>query len=271
MTPRITSEQHRVKSVLITGGAARLGAKLVETFAQGGWKVFCHYGKSQEAALLLESSLRKAGCDVTGIHGDLSSDMGCVKLMTDLQQLTDRLDCLVNNASAFEPDSATDFDAVSAHQQLNVNLMAPLILSKLMAERLVPTQPSEPGCIIHILDQKVFNLNPDYFSYTVSKLALERAVALQARALAPRIRVCGVAPGLMYLSGPQTPENFEKASRTNLLRRAIDPGHVSKTCLFLAGMPAITGVTVTVDNGQHLVPLERDVMFVTDELLKGKT
>ena len=187
----------------------------------------------------------------------------------DRVRLTDRLDCLVNNASAFEPDSACDFDAASASQQLNVNLMAPLILSKLMAERLVPSQPSEPGCIIHILDQKVFNLNPDYFSYTVSKLALERAVALQARALAPRLRVCGVAPGLMYLSGPQTAENFEKASRTNLMRRAIDPGHVCKTCLFLAGTPAITGVTVTVDNGQHLVPLERDVMFVMDELLKG--
>lgn len=265
----MTTDQNRAKTALVTGGAARLGAKLVETFARDGWKVFCHYGKSQEAALFLENTLRKAGCDVTSIQGDLSSETGCEKLMTDLQQLTDRLDCLVNNASAFEPDSACDFDAASASQQLNVNLMAPLILSKLMAERLVPSQPSEPGCIIHILDQKVFNLNPDYFSYTVSKLALERAVALQARALAPRLRVCGVAPGLMYLSGPQTAENFEKASRTNLMRRAIDPGHVCKTCLFLAGTPAITGVTVTVDNGQHLVPLERDVMFVMDELLKG--
>ena len=264
------NDQSDVKAVLITGGAARLGANLVKTFAQDGWKVFCHYDKSREAALLLQQNLRDAGLDVTALQANISSDSGCVNLMTQLDELTDRLDCLINNASAFEADSASDFDTASANQQLHVNLMAPLILSRLMAERLVPLQPVQPACVIHILDQKVFNLNSDYFTYTVSKLALERSVALQARALAPRLRVCGVAPGLMYVSGPQSAENFEKASRINLLRRATDPGDVSKTCLFLARTPGITGITVTVDNGQHLVPLERDVMFVMDELLKGK-
>ena len=83
------------------------------------------------------------------------------------------------------------------------------------------------------------------------------------------MRVCGVAPGLMFLSGPQAPENFERASRVNLLRRPIDPADVARTCLFLAQTPAITGSTVSVDNGQHLVPLERDVMFVVDELMKA--
>ena len=116
--------------------------------------------------------------------------------------------------------------------------------------------------VIHILDQKVFNLNPDYFSYTVSKLALERSVALQAQALAPALRVCGVAPGLMFLSGPQTQENFDRNSRVNLLREPIDPAQVAATCLFLAQNPCITGTTVCVDNGQHLVPLARDVMFL---------
>lgn len=120
------------------------------------------------------------------------------------------------------------------------------------------------ACVLHILDQKVFNLNPDYFSYTVSKLALERAVALQAQALAPRVRVCGVAPGLMFPSGPQSQANFERASRVNLLRRPIDPAEVARTCLFLASTPAITGCTLAVDNGQHLVPLERDVMFLAE-------
>ena len=119
--------------------------------------------------------------------------------------------------------------------------------------------------IIHVLDQKVFNLNPDYFSYTVSKLALERTVALQAQALAPRIRVCGVAPGLMFLSGPQTQDNFDRASRVNLMQQAIDPAQVAATCVFLAQNPCITGVTLCVDNGQHLVPLERDVMFAVQD------
>ncbi len=72
----------------------------------------------------------------------------------------------------------------------------------------------------------------------------------------------------MYLSGPQTAANFERASRVNLLRRPTDPTDVARTCLFLAATPAITGVTVCVDNGQHLVPLERDVMFMVDDHFK---
>ena len=119
-----------------------------------------------------------------------------------------------------------------------------------------------------MLDQKVLNLNPDYFSYTVSKLALERSVALQAQALAPQIRVCGVAPGLMFLSGPQTQANFDRSSQMNLLKHAIDPAQVAATCLFLANNTALTGVTLAVDNGQHLVPLSRDVMFVVDNASK---
>jgi NAD(P)-dependent dehydrogenase (short-subunit alcohol dehydrogenase family) len=89
-------------------------------------------------------------------------------------------------------------------------------------------------------------------------------VALQAQALAPAVRVCGVAPGLMFLSGPQTQENFDKAARVNLLQEPIDPGHVAATCLFLADNPCITGSTLCVDNGQHLVPLARDVMFAIE-------
>jgi NAD(P)-dependent dehydrogenase (short-subunit alcohol dehydrogenase family) len=125
--------------------------------------------------------------------------------------------------------------------------------------------------IIHLLDQKVFNLNPDYFSYTLTKLALERAVALQAQALAPKVRVCGVAPGLMFLSGAQTQDNFDTAARVNLMRQPIDPEQVAATCLFLAQNPCITGTTLSVDNGQHLVPLARDVMYWVDTPNPGTT
>jgi NAD(P)-dependent dehydrogenase (short-subunit alcohol dehydrogenase family) len=120
--------------------------------------------------------------------------------------------------------------------------------------------------VIHVLDQKVFNLNPDYFSYTLSKLALERAVALQAQALAPHVRVNGVAPGLIYVSGPQSDENFDRARSVNLLQSATDPADVARTAVFLAENPSITGVTIAVDKGQHLVPLAHDIMFVAEQL-----
>ena len=192
-------------------------------------------------------------------------------MMADIVNQSGPLHCLVNNASSFEPDSASDFAIASSRQQLETNLLAPLSLSRVMAQSLTNTADADAGTrsIIHVLDQKVFNLNPDYFSYTVSKLALERTVALQAQALAPLLRVCGVAPGLMYLSGPQSQENFDAACRVNLMRRATDPQQVAASCLFLAENPCITGITLTVDNGQHLVPLPRDVMFVVQDLLKA--
>ena len=260
-----------VKSVLVTGGAVRLGAAVVETFAREGWQVFCQYARSGDLATALAARLGEEGLKVVPVFGDLSGDAGCRDLLTAVGQHTTRLDALINNASAFEPDSADDFDADAAGRQLQVNLMAPLSLAKWMAQQLVPPGAADPACVVHILDQKVFNLNPDYFSYTVSKLALERAVALQAQALAPAIRVCGVAPGLMYLSGPQNSDNFRLASQANLLRRPVDPLDVARTCLFMAMTPGITGSTLCVDNGQHLVPLPRDILFVVEDLLKGKT
>lgn len=258
------------RNVLVTGAAARLGEVLSRSFADNGWRVFCHYHKSEEAAEKLVAEILSSGHEAVALQADLSSENGCTDLISQVKKHVERLDCLINNASSFDPDSASTFDSTHALQQLQMNLVSPLSLARLMAQALVPENPSASSLIINILDQKVFNINPDYFTYTVGKLALERAVAVQAQALAPRIRVCGVAPGLMYLSGPQTTENFAYASRANLLRRPTDPDDVARTCLFLASTASITGVTITVDNGQHLVPLSRDIMFVVEDFLTGR-
>jgi NAD(P)-dependent dehydrogenase (short-subunit alcohol dehydrogenase family) len=255
--------------VLVTGGALRLGAQLVRCFAEAGWQVWCHHGRSGEAARALIDDLRRQGHDVHGVQADLSDDAQITAMVAHIENEAGPLRAIVNNASTFEPDSGIDFDPALARAQLEVNLIAPLLLGRELARRRRMV-PLDDACVLHLLDQKVHNLNPDYFSYTVSKLALERAVALQAQALAPSVRVCGVAPGLMYLSGPQRPENFERASRVNLLRRATDPADVARTCRFLAEITGITGTVINVDNGQHLVPLERDVMFVVDDMLQAE-
>jgi NAD(P)-dependent dehydrogenase (short-subunit alcohol dehydrogenase family) len=252
-----------MKQVLVTGGAHRLGAEIVRQFAAAGWRVWCHYQRSADAAKALQTELQAAGGFVECVQADLAQSEQVEQMMAHIAQCHGPLDCLVNNASLFEPDEGTAMDLPGARLQLEVNLIAPMLLASLMAQQFAPDAKSGQRSVVHILDQKVFNLNPDYFSYTVSKLALERAVALQAQALAP-LRVCGVAPGLMFLSGPQTQKNFDRNSRVNLLREPIDPAQVAATCLFLAQNPCITGTTVCVDNGQHLVPLARDVMFLAD-------
>jgi NAD(P)-dependent dehydrogenase (short-subunit alcohol dehydrogenase family) len=240
-----------------------LGAEICHTFAQAGWHVLCQYQRSAQAAHTLCAELRAAGHTATAVAGMLGHEAGRIELMHTALAISGHVHCLINNASAFEPDTGLGFDPHLAQEQLEINLMAPLSLARELARQPTALAPVERS-VIHILDQKVYNLNPDYFSYTISKLALERAVSLQAQALAPHVRVCGVAPGLMYLSGPQSADNFARASRVNLLQRPTDPSDVAKTCLFLASTPSITGTTVCVDNGQHLVPLARDVMFAVE-------
>ncbi len=266
-------------SVLVTGGAHRLGALICEQFASAGWRVWCHYQRSAEAAESLCQRLREQGAQAQTIAADLGDEVERERMMRHIAASDWPLTCLVNNASSFEPDSASTLDLDATRRQLEVNLLAPLDLARWLAVGIQSAQPSGAAhpihvplgaSVIHVLDQKVFNPNPDYFSYSISKTALERAVALQAQALAPQIRVCGVAPGLMFLSGPQTPENFAHASRMNLMRQALDPQQVAASCLFLAQNPAITGVTLAVDNGQHLLPLPHDVMHVVDDWLKKK-
>jgi len=254
--------------VLVTGGAVRLGREISLSFAHAGWNVACHCLESVAAAQSLCAQIKDLGRDSLVVQAQLTDEADCRRLWNEVTQHTgQQLHCVVNNASLFLPDRGTDFDESHAMSQLQANLLAPMRLGKWMAQ-LHADSKSIDANVIHVLDQKVFNLNPDYFSYTLSKLALERAVSLQAQSLAPRVRINAVAPGLMYLSGPQSADNFARASRANLLRKPISPANVAQSVLFLANNNSITGTCIRVDNGQHLIPMERDVMFVVDEVFK---
>ncbi|HYD75974.1 SDR family oxidoreductase [Ramlibacter sp.] len=256
--------------VLITGGSRRLGREICTVFARGGWSIACHYRDSEAQAQEVVEQARTFGVQALALQGSLDSE-------SDAESLFHRTcagiggppSCIVNNASTFFPDAATDFVAQSLLQQLQTNLLVPLVLGKLLhAGWSQASNASGVASVVNVLDQKVYNLNPDYYSYTLSKLALERATIQQAQALAPTLRINSVVPGLMYPSGPQTIENFELAANANLLRRPVDPVRVAETVFFLADNECITGTSVCVDNGQHLVPLPRDIMFVVDDLLR---
>jgi NAD(P)-dependent dehydrogenase (short-subunit alcohol dehydrogenase family) len=255
--------------VWVSGGAHRLGREICLAFARAGWSVVVHCRDSLQAADEVAGLCRAQGVGARVVQADLADPdqtrAMCQALRADLGA---ELRCVVNNASLFLPDSASGFDDDQALKQWQVNLMAPMRMGQMLAA--VHAGAAEPrASLIHILDQKVFNLNPDYFSYTLSKLALHQSVALQAQALAPAVRVNAVAPGLLYLSGPQTAENFSAASRVNLSRQPIDPARVAESVLFLAQNPALNGASLPVDNGQHLVPMARDVMFASTTQLQG--
>jgi NAD(P)-dependent dehydrogenase (short-subunit alcohol dehydrogenase family) len=141
---------------------------------------------------------------------------------------------------------------------MDVNLRAPLFLAKAFAARI---PDGATGCIVNLLDQKVFNLNPDFLSYTVAKIGLEGATRVLAMALAPKVRVCGVAPGITLVSAAQTADGFARAHRIAPLGRSSSAEDVADAVRFVVNARALTGTTIVVDGGQHLWPSRRDVQF----------
>ena len=170
------------------------------------------------------------------------------------------LRCLVNNASHFEPDLPATFDYASLQRHVVPNLAAPLLLTRCLHESL----PDDArGVVVNLLDQKLDNLNPDFFSYTLGKAALLTATHLMAGSFAPKLRVVGVSPGITLISADQTPEGFEAAHRMTPLGRSSTPADIVRAVLYLADADAVTGVNLIVDGGQHLLPLPRDVMYLS--------
>lgn len=257
---------------LVTGAAQRLGREIALALARQGWHVAVHYHRSADAARRTVAELQALGVRALAVAQALDEPGAADRLLAGVRAATGAVPhCVVNNASTFEPDAGTDVTEDLLLRQLRVNTVVPVLLGRALWAALGDAADTAHDAaagahsVIHVLDQKVHNLNPDYFSYTISKLALERTVALQAQALAPRVRVCGVSPGLIYVSGPQSEANFQRARRVNLLRAPIDPARVADTVAFLAANPGLDGAVVPVDNGQHLVPLARDVMFVVED------
>ena len=255
------------RTVLVTGAARRLGREISLAFARVGWDVLAHHRHSADAARALQAEVEALGRRCQLLQADLRAPEAAAELLRQARATGGGLpQCIVNNASVFEADDALSASAAGLMEHLATNTVTPLLLANALAAALAQAgRPTAGRCsVVHVLDQKVHNLNPDYFSYTVSKLALAQAVALQAQALAPWVRVCGLSPGLMYLSGPQTQANFERASRVNLLRQPIDPADVARCALFIAENRSLNGAILQADNGQHLVALDRDVMFAVD-------
>lgn len=243
--------------VLVTGAGKRVGSAIAIRLAKDGWAVGLHYNASRDGAESLAGEIRARGGQTEIVQANLSDERETGALCNALAARGDWLG-LINSAASFTPDDIASFAYDAAAAQLRLNLIAPIYL----ARRLGAAIPANArGFVTNIGDQKVINPNPDFLSYTLSKLGLANATSTLAMALAPRVRVNCVLPGLMLPSGDQTEENFKRVHDANLLQRGATPEDVADACAYLAGAEAITGATIAVDGGQHLVPSARDVMF----------
>jgi NAD(P)-dependent dehydrogenase (short-subunit alcohol dehydrogenase family) len=242
------------RTAIVTGGAKRIGAELVRALAADGWHVVIHYCRSQAEAEALAAEVGNAAT----VQADLADPAAAETILAAGDGLPP-LRLLVNNASLFARDDLRDFTAGSWAAHLDVNLRAPALLSRAFAAR------AGRGLIVNMLDAKLAALNPDFFSYTISKIGLGGLTELTARAFAPGIRVCGIAPSVTLVSGPQSRANFEKVHGLNALGRGVDVSEIVAALRFIVATPSLTGHTILLDGGQRFLSLPRDVQFLEPE------
>jgi len=249
------------KVALVTGAARRIGRTIALALAQRGWDVVVHYHRSAADAAATVREIEALGRRAAALCCDLADESAVRQLLPQaaLAFGGTPVSCVVNNASLFDYDCAADFSQARLDAHMHANLAAPLLLAQGLYET---TADGAQSVVINLLDQKLFNPNPDFLSYTLSKAALHAATTMLAQALAPRVRVAGVAPGITLVSGEQSAAGFAQAHTKTPLGRSSTPEDVAATVCFVADNGSITGTTILVDGGQHLVPSPRDVMFL---------
>ncbi|MFY0636917.1 SDR family oxidoreductase [Maricaulis maris] len=241
---------------LVTGGGKRLGAKIASALGEDGWHVIVHYNASASEAQAVAAQIREVGGSGTAVGFDLA-DTGAVEAFL---AGVGRVDVLINSASIFEMDRPEDVTPQSLEAHWRINAAAPVLLAKAMSAH--HTERAS-GCVINLLDQKLFNLNPDFFAYTLSKQALLGATTTMAMAFAPAVRVNAIAPGITLPSGGQGAEEFARAHAMNPMRGGSTPDDIIRAVRFILATPSMTGETITIDGGQHLDARNRDVMYAT--------
>ena len=242
--------------VLVTGAAKRLGREIALALAAGGWQVAVHYRSSEADAMKTVADCAAISGAAAAFHADLADEASVRGLLPQVVRHFGRVDAVVNSASTFEHDSAASFSFAALDRHLHSNTGAAIVLAQALHEHLAGRNAN--GAVVNLLDQKLWNQNPDFFSYTLSKAALEAAGTMLALALAPRVRVVGVAPGLTLTSHLLDDDQFEALHRLSPLGRSSTAADVAATVKFALDNASITGTTLLVDGGQHLMKFERD-------------
>ena len=264
----LKTSSHR--TVLLTGAAKRLGKAIALHFAKAGWNVVLHYGNSKQDAIDTLEQIKALGVRAIAIQANLAQPDAIKALFQASVDEFSRVDCLINSASVFEYDrpsqKANMVTQSGLVRNMQVNLAAPVLLAQEMFHHLQKQPARNDGLVpvtIQLLDQKLINLNPDYFSYTLSKSALLTATEMMALDFAPTLRSVGLAPGITLPSGKQTEAEFLQAHQMTPMGYSSSADDIAQAALFIANAKAITGTTIYVDGGQHLIPSQRDVMFNT--------
>jgi NAD(P)-dependent dehydrogenase (short-subunit alcohol dehydrogenase family) len=233
-------------TALVTGGPRRIGRELVRACSAAGFDVAIHCRREDDDARAALAEVRETGQSGGLFTCDLNDEGEVAGLVRRVIDSLGPVTLLVNSASLFRNDAFAEIERASWDEHLNINLRAPLVLSREMAAQ------GLAGHVVHILDQRVLAPGPDYFSYTLSKAALWSATRMMAIDLAPRIRVNAIGPGPVLANPDQSPADFDAEAASTPLGRAVDPVDIGRALTYLIGASSVTGQMIAVDGGQHL-------------------
>ena len=251
-----------MKTVLVTGGAMRLGAAISSRFGEAGWHVVVHFNRSGDAANALAAQLPSAET----VQFDMSDEAATIDIMRSLAAQHKDWRCLINCAAVFEPDDVTALDPATNREAMQINATTPMLMAQTyLAHARAPTGRR----VVQITDQKLANMNPDFFSYTTSKCAVDGAARMLAMGVADNNvgddRVYRLAPGAILESHDQSPEEAEASHKLNLLARRTQASEIADAALFMAEGPLANGQELFVDSGQFLLRQPRDVIYLARE------
>jgi len=238
-----------LKTALVTGGAKRIGKAIVDDLAAHGFAVAIHANRSLKDAEDMVRGLAGQGIRAAAVQCNLADGAATARLMDRVNDALGPIDLLVNNASLFKPDTVEAFDDDLWDRHFAVHVKAPSILARDFVRQL----PEEhAGSIVNIIDQRVWNPTPRYYSYTLSKSALWMATRTMAQSFAPRVRVNAIGPGPSLPNERQDDAAFQAQVEGLILRRGPSLEEFGRTVRFLFDTPSITGQMIALDGGQHL-------------------
>ena len=250
-----------LKTALVTGGARRIGKAIVDDLAAHGFAVAIHANTSLDEAEAMADKIRRQGGTAVALAADLSETAATELLIAEATDSLGPLGLLVNNASLFKPDSLDALDPDLWDRHFNVHVRAPSILVRDFARQLPATNS---GLVVNIVDQRVWNPTPRYYSYTLSKAALWMATRTMAQALAPSIRVNAIGPGPSLPNERQDPRDFQQQVEGLILKTGPRLDEFGRTVRYLFESPSITGQMIALDGGQHLAWETPDVAEIVE-------
>jgi NAD(P)-dependent dehydrogenase (short-subunit alcohol dehydrogenase family) len=238
------------RAALVTGAAKRIGRAIALDLAADGWDVAVHHHTAGDEAAQLVGEIEAGGRGAAALQADLADEAQTARLVAEAARRLGPLSLLVNNAAIFERDEPLTADAASWQRHMAINLRAPLVLTQGLLAQL--PAGGDTANVVNLIDQRVLNLTPHYTSYTVSKAGLWALTRQLALALAPRVRVNAIGPGIVLTPPGAAEDSFDAMRQAMPLRRGTGVEEICACMRFILATPSLTGQMISLDGGQHL-------------------